>query len=194
MNSLNKEKTNVILALYKEPRSVFRLNDIAAMIEEPRPDALYKRLNYYVQSGKILNPRKGIYAKENYSMEELAGILYTPSYISFESVLQSRGITFQYSSVITLASYLSRKVKVNGSEIVYRKIKSEILVNPIGIQNINNKSIATPERAMLDTMYLDKNYSFDNISSLDKKLLAEILPIYNSKILARRLNRLLNSL
>ena len=93
-----------------------------------------------------------------------------------------------------MASYLSRKVKVNGSEIVYRKIKSEILVNPIGIQNINNKSIATPERAMLDTMYLDKNYSFDNISSLDKKLLAEILPIYNSKILARRLNRLLNSL
>jgi hypothetical protein len=43
--------------------------------------SLNKELNKLVRMGKLLNPRKGIYAKSNFNPEELACILYTPSYI-----------------------------------------------------------------------------------------------------------------
>jgi len=57
--------------------------------------------------GERLNIRKGIYAKEDYKSEELACLLYTPTYISLGYVLQRSGITFQYDSAITNISYLN---------------------------------------------------------------------------------------
>ncbi|MDD3331464.1 MAG: hypothetical protein WCS39_08090 [Bacteroidales bacterium] len=49
----------------------------------------------------MLNPRKGFYAKDNYNPEEIACLLYPPTYISLEYVLQGAGIVFQYDSTIT---------------------------------------------------------------------------------------------
>jgi hypothetical protein len=85
--------------------------------------SLNKRLNYHVQKGKLLNPRKGIYAKTGYNMLELAVLLYTPSYISLEYVLQRSGITFQFDSQITAVSYQTRTIEVEGVSLSYRKIK-----------------------------------------------------------------------
>jgi len=78
-------KNSLILSIYKEVKTVFRLRDIALMLGERDFESLNKKLNYYVRTGKLLNPRKGIYAKPDYSSEELACILYTPSYISLET-------------------------------------------------------------------------------------------------------------
>ena len=38
------------------------------LIGETNFESLNKRLNYYVQKGKLLNPRKGIYTKFGYNM------------------------------------------------------------------------------------------------------------------------------
>ena len=68
-----------------------------------------------------------------------------------------------------------------------------VLANTIGINRENNINIATPERAFLDVMYLNKNYYFDNINPLSKKLLLEILPIYKSELLTQRVTKLLKN-
>ena len=92
---------DVILRLYQDTRTVFKLADIALLTTENDPISLAKKLNYHVKTGKILNPRKGIYTKPNYSIEELSGKLYTPSYISLHYILQRDGIIFQFSESVT---------------------------------------------------------------------------------------------
>ena len=109
-------KNNIVLTVYNDIRTVFRLKDIALMLGETNFQPLNKKLNYFVRTGKLQNPRKGIYAKPDYNTEELACTIYTPSYISLEYVLQKAGIVFQYDSRITVVSYLSRTIDVSDRE------------------------------------------------------------------------------
>jgi hypothetical protein len=185
------ENKKMILELYKDSRKVFRLSDIAMLMEEQNSKNLKRRLNYYVQSGEILNPRRGIYAKPNYKTEELGCLLYTPSYISLEYVLQRAGVIFQYDSAITLASYLTREISVDEKTLRYRQFKGEILVNTDGIiLRKNNLNIATTERAFLDILYLNEHFYFDNLRPLKKSLINKLLPIYNSTKVEQKVNKL----
>jgi hypothetical protein len=64
------------------------------------------------------------------------------------------------------------------------------LTNNIGLEYKGTYWIATKERAFLDTLYLNKNYYFDNISVLDKEKIFEILPIYKSKSLEKKVKEI----
>lgn len=186
--NINKD---IIFNIYNESRTVFKLTDLAMLFGETNYGSLNKRLNYYVQNGKLLNPRKGIYAKSGYNPLELACLLFTPSYISLEYVLQKSGITFQFNSQITSVSYLSRNVIIDGSSLAYRKIKDEILVDTSGI-TVDDEGIhiATPERALLDTLYLNSNYYFDNLNPINVEQIMKLLPIYQSKTMNQRVSKL----
>ena len=187
-------KNNIVFTVYKDIRTVFRLNDVALLVGETNFQSLNKKLNYYVRTGKLQNPRKGIYTKPNYNPEELACIIYTPSYISLEYILQKAGIVFQYDSRITAASYLSRSIEVVDRTYLFRKIKGEILVNTAGIIRQDNYiNIATAERAFLDLLYLNTDCYFDNLNPLCKQLVYKLLPIYQSKALSIRVNKLLKN-
>ncbi len=186
----SSQKTDVLFTIYNNNRTVYTFSNIALLTGESNAAKLSNKLNYYVHSGKLLNPRKGIYAKNNYNPEELACLLYTPSYISLEYVLQKAGVIFQYDEKITAVSYLSRTVEIDKNVYQYRKIKNEILIDMSGIIRSNNLNIASPERAFLDVMYLNASYYFDNINSLNKNIIYELLPVYNSKILTERINNI----
>lgn len=191
MSSSQNSNNDVVLAIYQDIRTIFRLNDIAMLTGETNFQSLSKKLNYHVRTGKLQNPRKGIYAKPAFNKEELACTVYTPSYISLEYVLQKAGIVFQFDSRITVISYLSRIIEVENQNYLYRKLKGEILVNTAGIIRQNNQvNIATAERAFLDVLYLNAEYYFDNLSPLNKELIYKLLPIYQSKVLTIRVNKL----
>ena len=165
MFSSPKYKSNVLLTLYQNNRTVFRLKDIALMTGETNFQNLNNKLNYYVRTNKLQNPRTGIYTKPNYNAEELACTIYAPSCISLEYVLQKTGVIFQYDSRINVVSYLSRTIEVEEKEYLFRKIKGEILTNPTEIKRQDNHvNIATSERAFLDLLYLNKDYYFDNLN------------------------------
>ena len=187
----SQKEIDILFEIYKDSRTVFRINDIALLIDS-NDCLLYQKLNKLVKTGKLLNIRKGIYAKEGYKSEELACLLYTPTYISLGYVLQRSGIIFQYDSAITNISYLNREIYVNEQLIHYRQIKPEILLNTSGIINKNNTNIATPERAFLDTLYLNGFFYFDNIKSLNINEIYKLLPIYNSASLMRKTEKILN--
>jgi hypothetical protein len=185
---------NIVFAIYKDSRTVFRLNDIALLAGETNFQSLNKKLNYYVRTGKLTNPRKGIYTKPDYKPEELACSIYTLSYISLEYVLQKSGIIFQYDSGITSVSYLSRSIKVSGNMFSFRKIKGEILVNFAGIiRQANHINIASVERAFLDLMYLNTECSLDNLNPLNKQIVFKLLPIYQTKSMSERVKRILKN-
>lgn len=184
-------KVDMILTIYQDIRTVFKLSDIALLTGETNFQSLNKKLNYHVRTGKLQNPRKGIYAKPNYNWDELACTLYTPSYISLEYVLQKAGIIFQYDSAISVISYLSRNIEVENQTFKYRKIKNELLVNTTGILRLDNQiNIATSERAFLDLLYLNTSYNFDNLIPLDKKLIYNFLPIYQSDSISKRVTKI----
>ncbi len=183
---------NIILSIFQDEKTVFRLRDIALLVGEKDFESLNKKLNYYVRTNKLLNPRKGIYAKPNYSSEELACVLYTPSYISLEYVLQKAGVLFQFDSRITSVSYLSRNIEIEDKTFVYRKIKGEIMANTKGIvRQIDHVNIASSERAFLDLLYLNKDYYFDNLNPLNKTTVYNLLPFYMSKALTDRVKKLI---
>jgi hypothetical protein len=184
-------KREVLLSIYQSNKSVFRLNEIAMLSGETNFTTLNQKLNYYVRTGKLENPRKGIYAKPGFNSEEMAGSVYTPSYISLEYVLQRSGIIFQYTSLITSVSYLSREIEINSDIYRFRKIKENVLVNTSGIvQKPNFVNMATPERAFLDLIYLEPGFYFDNLNPLDKEKIDILMPEYQSKALTERVNKL----
>jgi len=78
--------------------------------------------------------------------------------------------------------------------MVYRKIRSEYLVGTPGIiRRSDHVNIATTERAFLDMLYLDKEAYFDNLSSLQKEKVYELLPLYQSRALAIRVKNILQN-
>jgi len=186
----SQKEIDILFEIYKDSRTVFRINDIA-LLANNADRLLYQKLNKLVKKGKLLNIRKGIYAKEDYKPEELACLLYTPTYISLGYVLQRSGIIFQYDSAITNVCYLSREIYINEQSIQYRQIKREILLNTNGIINKDNTNIATPERAFLDTLYLNGYFYFDNVKPLNINKIYELLPIYNSASLINKTEKIL---
>ena len=181
---------NLMLTLASSTRTAFNTKSVALLLNEIRGVSLTKKLNYYVRKGLLLNPRKGIYTKRNYNVEELAGLVFVPSYISLEYVLQKEGVIFQYDSAITSISYLSREIEMCGKMFRYSQIKKEILYCFDGIERRDNINIATPERALLDMMYLHSECFFDNLNAVNKQRVMQLLPIYQSEKLRERVANL----
>lgn len=191
MSSLSKKK-DWLLQLYQSPRSVFGLADVALLTGESNSISLTKKLHYQVGKGNIKNPRKGLYTKPIYEPAALACTLYTPSYLSLDFVLQKEGVIFQYDSSITAVSYLSRALEIDGWKIKYSKIKDSILFNTTGVISYpNGLNVASKERAFLDMLYLNGELYFDSLHTLNTKLVFDILPIYESKALEKRVKKLL---
>ena len=123
----------------------------------------------------------------------MATKIYTPSYISFETVLTRAGINFQYYGNIFVASYVTREIKVNEQKISFVRMKDYVLSNTLGIEDENGVAMATKERAFLDRIYVSKNYQFDNLGGLDWKKVFEILPIYFNKKMEKTVKKYFNN-
>lgn len=186
---MNSPQNNILYQLFSSPRSVFTIPTIGMLVGETREGVLAKHLNYYVHQGMFLNPRRGVYTKKDYNPEELANILYTPSYLSLEYVLQKVGVVFQYDSTFTSVCYLCRSIEIDGHTFCYRRIKPELLADTRGIIIKDNVSIATPERAFLDTIYLNREYFFDNLHPLSYEKILTLLPLYKNQSMVTRVQR-----
>jgi hypothetical protein len=175
-------------AILRSKQTVFIFKDLLLMWNIDNIDTAKGRVNYYVRTGSLYPIRRGIYAKDkDYDRFELATKIFTPAYISFETVLGSSGITFQYYSQIFVASYQTKELTADGQKFVFKTLKSSILLNPAGVENKETYAIATPERAFLDVIYLSKDYHFDNLSPLNWDKVNEIAPIYESKVMLGRI-------
>ena len=173
---------NTLLQIFKSKSSVLTFKEILLASGTTSPSLLRRRINYYVQRGELYPIRRGIYAKDkSYDRRELATKIFTPSYISFETILVEAGIIFQYYSTIFVATYQTKDIACDDQTYSFRKIKDTILTDTVGIENRGNYFAASPERAFLDLLYLNKDYRVDNLAPLNFDTIFSILPIYNNK-------------
>ncbi|MBR2166720.1 MAG: hypothetical protein IJ920_00030 [Paludibacteraceae bacterium] len=179
--------------IWKNARTVFTTNQLALLLGETNTTLVAKRMYYFVHSGQLLSLQRGVYAKPGYNPEELACVLQVPCYLSLEYVLQKAGIVFQYDSTLTAVSFRNRLLEVGGHAIQYRQMRGELLADMRGIRNIGNINIATPERAFLDTLYLNAQYHFDNLHSLDRNVVQDLLPLYQSERMTERVKAMFNA-
>jgi predicted transcriptional regulator of viral defense system len=183
-------KHDPISILLRTLKTVFSFKDICILWNETDINRVGVKINYYVKKGELINIKKGFYVIDvNYSRYELANKILTPSYISLETVLFNSGIIFQKYSSIFLVSYTTREITVDGQTYSFKKIKSDILSNTAGIEN-SVFSIATPERAFLDTIYLNRDYYFDNLKSLNWDKVFSLSSIYRKIRLEKEIKKL----
>lgn len=182
-------KRDYLLELMRAKSTVFTTSEIALLWGESDVQLIRKKLYRYVKTGKLFSLRKGIYTKDKkYDKYELAIKILTPAYVSLETVLARAGVIFQFYSQIFVVSYLTREMTIDGNLYSFKKIKDAILTNRAGIQVKDNYFIATPERALLDVLYLNKDYHFDNLDNIDWQKVNAILPIYGGN---KRMERLI---
>ncbi|MFA6554285.1 MAG: type IV toxin-antitoxin system AbiEi family antitoxin domain-containing protein [Candidatus Paceibacterota bacterium] len=173
--------------LLRSPQTIFSTKDVVLMWGEQNESAARVRLNYYVKAEKLIRVHRGFYAKDkNYNRFELATRIYTPSYISFETILTREGVNFQYYGNIFVASYMNREITIGDQKITFVRMKDYVLSNSMGIEHTSGIATASRERAFLDRVYVSKDYHFDNLRSLDWNKVMEILPIYNNKRLEKK--------
>ena len=173
--------------LLRSPRTVFTTKDIALLWGEAIDNKVRVRLNTYVKNGKLIPIHHGIYAKDaQYNRFEFATRIYTPSYISFETVLTQEGINFQFYDTIFVASYLTRDIVADGQKISFVRMKHYVLSDITGIEFANGIARASKERAFLDKIYVSHDYYFDNLHGLDWNKVLEILPIYHNKRMEKK--------
>lgn len=173
---------NILSAILRFKKTVFSFKELLMLWPNTDIKTLKSKINYYIKQDDLYHIRRGLYAKDkNYDRLELATKILIPSYISFETVLAAAGIIFQYYDQIFVATYQSRNIQCDGQKYNFKTLKSSILTNTTGIEIKENYSIASAGRAFLDVIYLNKDYHFDNLASLDWDKIYEILPIYKNK-------------
>ena len=116
------KKGGYLSAILRSKKTVFSFKDMVLLWGDSG-NAARVRLNYYLKNDGLYRIRQGLYAKDkNYDKFELATRIYTPAYISFETVSGLEGLTFQHYSQIFVASYLTREIQANNQKYSFRKI------------------------------------------------------------------------
>lgn len=125
--------------------------------------SILTQISFWKKKGYIRNLRKGIYflskLEKNINPMLMASKLYYPSYVSLEFALNYYGIIPDipgtYTSVTTRKT---KKFKNDYGNFSYRKIKRELFGGYKTLQEKNiSFNIATPEKAIMDFLYLNKN-------------------------------------
>lgn len=156
-------------------QTVFTTTEISQILEINDEKKLYSALIYACNNNDIIRVTRGVYVLDNnYLRLELGNKLRKPSYISLYTVLQENGIVFQPYTSVFLVSNRSCELNIDSKKYIYRKIKNEILLNKMGLVNDGNIIKASPERALCDKIYLDKDEHFDNLRRINWKLMKEL--------------------
>ncbi|MCQ2306988.1 MAG: hypothetical protein MJ000_05435 [Bacteroidales bacterium] len=185
-------QNNLLKAILKSEKTVFTTQSLVLLSGISDTSRLSGQMHYYVKQGEVHNPRRGIYTKAQYDEKEMACAVFVPSYISMEYVLQRAGVTFQYDDTITVVSYLNRSIDIDGKVYSFRQIRPELWCTFDGIKLEKRYAIATAERAFLDMLYLSSgDCYFDNIHPLNRDMVMQLLPLYQSKVLTERVKALL---
>ena len=162
-----------ILELSNIPKLYFGYEDIARVLGISDSSARVSA-SRYVSQGALLRIKRNMYVLRevwNAAAREqkflLANMGQTPSYISLMTALDYYGITTQVQRdfVESIAVKRTKELPVNGHIFRYSKIAANLY---FGFKREKGLFIATPEKALLDALYLMSygRYALD-ISALD---------------------------
>jgi len=167
-------------------KGLFTIKDLQKLF--PKDAYIKTSVNRMLGRGDLIQVVRGIYAlhRNNLDSEKIATQLYYPSYISFESALTKYGIINQGRFGLTLATTRhSKRMTIAGVECVYSKLKPDLF---FGFDLINGVFVASPEKALLDELYLicmgkrQVETSEWYLKDLDRQKVQEYLKPFNSSV------------
>ena len=155
-------------------------------------NSFQKRLSYNLKTNKFTKIRKWIYVNSAsiyklsiFDLYKIANYIYSPSYISLETVLNLEWVNFQYYWDVKLMSPYTKQLKIDTIpetelRIDFVKLPKELITNNIWLIQEDWYVIATKERAICDTLWRWEGYYFDNLSSVNWDLLLDIAKEYKN--------------
>lgn len=156
-------------------------------------------LEKQVQEGLFLRLKQGLYALRTDlpAEEEIANVLYKPSYLSFEYVLAYYSIIPERPYIITSSTTRTTATfSINNKEFAYYSIKDEAYTGYYLRQSeIKSFLIAEPEKALIDYLYFvtlgkrslnDRFYTKD----LSREKLFAYAKLYKRKSIEELINKI----
>lgn len=177
----------------KIKKIVFSLDDVKKILNIKYSSAKVF-VSRYVKNGYILRLRRNLFVLkekfDNLDNEQkfmLANFIVSPSYISFITALSYYELTTQVPQNFfeSVSLYRSKILQINNNVFKYSKIKKEFY---FGFVKKDNFFIATPEKALVDSLYLmvRGEYKLDlsavDFAKFDKNIILKILKKYPEKI------------
>lgn len=142
--------------LERKNLEIFTLLDLKRLFQV-KADTLKRLLSRQVKKKNLIRLKRGLYCLTTKIPNEfvIAGLLYTPSYISLESALSYYSIIPEtVYSVTSVTAKQTREFLVLGRSFTYNKIKKEAFGSYVA-KRTDDKSffIATAEKALADYLY-----------------------------------------
>jgi predicted transcriptional regulator of viral defense system len=164
------------------------------------------QIAFWVKRGYLVKIKKGLYilssaAKEADAMV-LAGKIYEPSYLSLEFALNYYGIIPDIPGTFTsVTSRMPKNFKTGFGYFIYQKIKPVFFTGyESRVEKNVSFNIATPEKALMDLLYLNKNKfvaepGFWREMRIDEdfKFKKKKLELYKNILNDKKVNKLLDS-
>lgn len=166
---------------------VLSIGDIINSFGKNYLEQTYRQIRCLEEAGVLRRFARGIYVGKKFNLERVSQILCPQSYISFGNILAQNliiGTVPQY--VVTAVKVGKKRVYQNDfATVVHLGIKRDLF---FGFEWKNGVAKATPEKAVLDTLYfhqLGHKWFFDvygdvNYSSLDKSRTRQMLKKYKN--------------
>ena len=129
-------------------------------------NTLYTAIKRYVQKGILISIHKGFYS--TIPLDQLVpirlalGFLHRFAYVSCETILINKGIIFQKENYYSLVSDISTNFTIVDKHFKVRKMKDKYLFNDQGIIKKDGIAFAGVERAVIDILYFNPTFNFDN--------------------------------
>lgn len=191
------------------PYGCFNIHQIYAW----RPDFNRLNLRNWIKKGYLIKLRKEFYAfTENLSVPGfnlyLSNRLYRPSYISLYSALSFYGmIPEAVPQVMNVTPLKTISFQNDFGNFTYRSVNPKLMFGFKGLQQSDGKNvlIATPEKALIDLLYLYPFYKSPQdmldlrldedfmVEEFDRDLFQNYCHQTDSKALCQRVNTLLNT-
>ncbi|KKR21595.1 MAG: hypothetical protein UT50_C0006G0009 [Candidatus Moranbacteria bacterium GW2011_GWA2_39_41] len=161
---------------------------------------------FWLKKGYLKKIKHGLYVlakvKDEINPMVLAEKIYEPSYLSLEFALNYHGIIPDIPGTYTsVTSRTTKYFKNSFGNFTYQKIKAEFFTGYEARSEKNvSFNIATPEKALVDYVYLNKNKIKDDINfwkemriDEDFKFKKKRLDLYRNLLNDKKVNKLIES-
>ncbi len=154
------------------------------------------KISQLLESGEIIRIRKGLYTfaealrRAPIRKELLANLIYGPSYLTAEYALSYYGLIPERVTIMTSVSTGSScRFETPFGIFTYRKIVVPVYAAGIVIEQSDKTSflIASPEKALVDKVWLDKSFpgttaaDYESYLRDDLRLDFDIVKIFDSR-------------
>lgn len=169
-----------IETLFLSGRQVFNVEDLCLCWQMEGAKDVAQLASYYVKEQRLFRLKNGLYSIiANPDTLQIAQKVLTPSYVTYQSALKYWGINFQVYPNIHSASLSRRRIQVQDVCYEYHQFPNALFFSPLGIVQKTGFAIASPERAIIDSLYINPTTGFDNLENINVSNLHKLAQFYN---------------